>query len=69
MRKVIFVILAVVVGLLFVEIAATSLDDATTDTITQVTSVVATAAGAGTLALTNTRNRRYLCDRICRGIV
>ncbi len=60
MRKVIFVILAVVVGLLFVEIAATSLDDATTDTITQVTSVTATAAGAGTLALTNVN---YYTDR------
>ncbi len=60
MRKVIFVILAVVVGLLFVEIAATSLDDATTDTITEVVSVISTATGAGTLALTNVN---YYTDR------
>ena len=60
MRKVIFVILAVVVGLLFVEIAATSLDDATTDTITEVVSVTSDAAGAGTLALTNVN---YYTDR------
>jgi len=51
MRSLVFVILAVVVGLLFVDIAATSLDTATTTQRTQVTSVVATALGAGTLAL------------------
>ena len=40
-------------GLLFVSIGATPLDDATTDEVAQTTSVVADAAGGGTLALVN----------------
>ncbi len=60
MNRLIFVILAVVVGMLFVDIASTSLDDATTDERTQVTSVIATAAGAGTLAL---GLQNYFTDR------
>ncbi len=60
MNRLIFVILAVVVGMLFVDIASTSLDDATTDERTQITSVVATAAGAGTLAL---GLQNYFTDR------
>ena len=60
MNRLIFVILAVVVGMLFVDIASTSLDDATTNERTQVTSVVATGAGAGTLAL---GLQNYFTDR------
>ncbi len=64
MNRLIFVILAVVVGMLFVDIASTSLDDATTNERTQVTSVVSTGGGpgrgAGTLAL---GLQNYFTDR------
>ncbi len=60
MSRLIFVILAVVVGLLFVDIASTSLDTATTAQQTEAVTVTATALGAGTLALTN---QNYFTDR------
>ena len=63
MNRLIFVILAVVVGMLFVDIASTSLDDATTNEVTQVTSVTSGGTGSlgsGTLAL-NVQN--YFTDR------
>ena len=63
MNRLIFVILAVVVGMLFVDIASTSLDDATTTEVTQVTSITSGGTGSlgsGTLAL-NVQN--YFTDR------
>jgi len=60
MNRLIFVILAVVVGMLFVDIASTSLDDATTDSTTETVSVTSDAAGAGALALTA---QNYFTDR------